>query len=559
MTIPAKPEKCLSTTGVGSSRLFDALFLALMGAMVVVVATTAADYGISVDEFLFDPYGVKSLAYYQTLGADRSVFDWYDSYLYGPWFHILVAALQSLDLMPPFDMRHLVTGMLSLVGLVGVYLTGAVVFNRRVGFVAVCLLLLTGNYYGHMFNSPVDVPYLVAMTFATLAAIIAFDGKRRYFFGWVLLVGLLVGLATATRVGGIMLVAYVAVAAGLALLDRIGVAPEGRHGERRGVSFAGAVAAGVIVIVVAAAFTWAAWPWLHEDPWNRLRETVAHFGKIQMDYASLVWGIPFRTTALPWYYIPLNLIARLAEPFTALLGLGLVLSIFAIRRAVIAASVWHDGWQAAGRRLIACVAERRAPAVVVFAALFPLFYIVLSDAVLYDGIRHVLFTVPMLALLAGWAAEPLWGWLRCCRPLAGLVLGVIVGYGVWAVATLHPDEYIRISAFAGGTRDGAPRFESDYWGNGVAEGITRLKEYLDLEARNGRPVTAPRVLIAISYREQVAAPYLPKDWQHVDTKEAAQFAVAPTRWQWQPPDWAQPIAEISRQGIVLAVVYDMRH
>jgi hypothetical protein len=539
-------------------RTFDAGFSVLMGAMIVLAAATAADYGISVDEFLFDTYGGKALDYYRTWGADRSLFEWYDNYLYGPWFQMVVAALQSFDLMAPFDMRHLATGLLSLIGLCGVYWTGAVVFNRRVAFVAVCLLLLSGNYYGHMFNSPIDAPYLVAMTFATLGIVLAFRGRPRRFLARALLVGVLVGWAAATRVGGIMLLAYVGVAAGLAVIDRWGVSPEARPGERDGVTLTGAIASVVLIVAVAAAVTWAAWPWLHEDTIARLKGALGHFGKIEMDYTSLVWGVPFRTTALPWYYIPLNLIARLAEPFTVLLGLGLVFAALGAARGMAEATVWRDGAVLAARRVLGIAARERGAVIVAFAALFPLLYIVATGAVLYDGIRHVLFTAPMLALLAARAAEPLWPWFARVRLPAALALGALVGYGVWAVATLHPNEYIRISAFAGGTRYGAPRFESDYWGTAVGEGIERLREYLDLEARNGRPVESPRVLIGISYRENLAAPYLPKGWTHVDTKEAAQFAVAPTRWQWQPPEWAHPIAEVVRQGIVLAVVYDMR-
>jgi len=37
------------------------------------------------------------------------------------------------------------------------------VFNARVGLVACVLLLLSGNYYGHMFNSPADAPFFAKL------------------------------------------------------------------------------------------------------------------------------------------------------------------------------------------------------------------------------------------------------------------------------------------------------------------------------------------------------------------------------------------------------------
>lgn len=538
--------------------LFDGLFLALMGLMAVVVTMTAADNGISVDEFLFDTYGAKSLSYYTTMGVDRSSFVWYDNFLYGPWFHMVVATLQSLDLAPPFDVRHIATGFLSLIGLVGVFAIGRRVFNARTGFFAVVLLLLTGNYYGHMFNSPVDAPFIVAMTWAVWGIIAVFAGDGRRMWLKVLACGILVGLAVATRVGGVILVGYVAGAATLAVLDRLALTPETRDRRHSPLSVGVVLASALTVIVVAGAAAYALWPWIQEDTINRIRSALAHFGKIEMDYNSVVWGIPFRTTELPWYYIPLNLVGRLAEPFTILLGIGLALGTAGAWRAIVGAGEWRDGFWATVARLTAVIARRRAVAVILVAAVFPLAYVVATHAVLYDGIRHVMFTVPMLALVAAWAAEWVWPRLAVFALPAAIVGGAVVGYDIVSMAKLHPQEYIRISAFAGGTRYGAPLFETDYWGNGVAEGIERLKEYLELEARNGRPVSTPRVLAGISYRENLAAPLFPKDWVHVDTREAADFAVAPTRWNWEPPAWAQPIALVRREGQVLAVVYDLR-
>jgi hypothetical protein len=73
---------------------------ALLGAALVVGLSTAADYGLTVDEFNVDDYGPKALAWYTSGFIDRSHFEtvefplWY----YGPWFsnaHGLCAVLRS--------------------------------------------------------------------------------------------------------------------------------------------------------------------------------------------------------------------------------------------------------------------------------------------------------------------------------------------------------------------------------------------------------------------------------------------------------------------------------
>ena len=72
---------------------------AVLGAVLVVGLATAADYGLTVDEFNTDDYGPKALAWYTSGFNDRSHFEtvefslWY----YGPWFHMLTAYVQSFD------------------------------------------------------------------------------------------------------------------------------------------------------------------------------------------------------------------------------------------------------------------------------------------------------------------------------------------------------------------------------------------------------------------------------------------------------------------------------
>ena len=81
---------------------------ALLGAVLVVGLATAADYGLTVDEFNTDDYGPKALAWYTSGFKDRSHFEtvefslWY----YGPWFHMLTAYVQSFDFADRITVRH---------------------------------------------------------------------------------------------------------------------------------------------------------------------------------------------------------------------------------------------------------------------------------------------------------------------------------------------------------------------------------------------------------------------------------------------------------------------
>src|SRR5438270_570864 len=82
-----------------------------MPAVIVIGLASVGDYGITIDEFNADDYGPKSLAWYSSGFTDRSSFQnvedtlWY----YGPWSHMLIAAVQSLGIGDHWTVRHVVT------------------------------------------------------------------------------------------------------------------------------------------------------------------------------------------------------------------------------------------------------------------------------------------------------------------------------------------------------------------------------------------------------------------------------------------------------------------
>lgn len=108
-------------TRPGAGFAFDAEILiaaALLTAALVVGLSTAADYGLTVDEFNADDYGPKALAWYTSGFKDRSHFDtvefslWY----YGPWFPMLTGYVQSFDFADRITVRHVMTFLAGLAG-----------------------------------------------------------------------------------------------------------------------------------------------------------------------------------------------------------------------------------------------------------------------------------------------------------------------------------------------------------------------------------------------------------------------------------------------------------
>jgi hypothetical protein len=183
-----------------------------------------------------------------------------------------------------------------------------------------------------------------------------------------------------------------------------------------------------------------------------------------------------------------------------------------------------------GLRGPALLLARSRNVLVVWAAVVaPVGFIMIRQATLYDGIRHTLFVVPMLALLGGWALI----WLlrklrRACGLIAMLAAACIISAIVNSVI-LHPLEYIATNAFAGGTAGSYGRFDLDYWAVSATEALRRLERRLD--ANGAFADNPPSLLMCIPWREHMVRPMLNKNWQMELDAKKADFVIETERWR----------------------------
>jgi 4-amino-4-deoxy-L-arabinose transferase-like glycosyltransferase len=133
--------------------------------------------------------------------------------------------------------------------------------GERGGVLSLLFLALTPVFYGHSFYNAKDIPFAALYALA-VAGILACDDWPRVRWGRVVGAGILVGLAAAVRVGGLVLFGY-ALALWLALLLLRSGAPASWPSRsdvlRLAAAWGAAVAAGWTAMV-------AFWPWAMLDP-----------------------------------------------------------------------------------------------------------------------------------------------------------------------------------------------------------------------------------------------------------------------------------------------------
>jgi hypothetical protein len=528
---------------------------ALLGIAVVIGLMTASHYGLTVDEFNTDDYGPKALAWYTSFGADRSHFETVEEYLwyYGPWHQILTAIAQSLLPADPITVRHAMTFLAGIAGLAALVPIARLSVGRWVGPVAIALSLMTGYLYGGLFFTPIDVPFLAAITWATWAVLLMARGTAPTWPATVA-AGLLTGLAMATRTGGIITHAYLVAAMALVALDAV---ISQRHAAAPLLlRIAGRTLAAIAIAWMTAI---ALWPWLQiGNPFEQFATAYWHFTNMPMEFQFQSWGRELTTNALPWYYIPSQFLVRLPEGFLILLACGASAATYVTFKFARATSIRLTRQGLAGLAVPARVLARsRGTLVVIAAVVVPVGFMMVTGATHYDGIRHILFVVPMLALLAGALLVRLLSVLRS-RPMIAfaVVAAAVVHFGatVWTLGRLHPLEYAAMNSLAGGVKGADGRFELDYWGTSVGEALRLLERRIDGDARFA--ARAPRVMVCMTHRDWAAGKLFRRAWIVETDLAKADFIIDTERWRCGQDVSATLLDEVTRLGVSFARIYE---
>lgn len=528
--------------------VWDQLSRLLLFCLTVVAALTFQSYGISTDEEVQHLYGQKLLAFYLSGFRDWSAFGFKDLYLYGGLFDVTVALLAPWSPFDEYDTRHLLCAIVGVLGIAGTWRLGRLAGGARAGFLAAAMLALAGVYYGAMFNNTKDVPFAAGMVwtvyFATRMAL-QFPSPRR---PAVLKFGLALGLTLGIRVGAVFALAYLAAAAALHL-----AVTARRAGWRTAMDDARTIALRALpALPIAYALMAALWPWGVFEPLNPIRALFAfsHIRHVPFSLQTLYFGEMVSANDAPALYLPVYLAIKLPETVVA----GAALS-------VLLAAAWMVRTLRAG----GSGAPAARFAVVAQAAFLPILLFMAMRPTVYNGVRHFLFVVPPLTVLAAVAIDRVWAAAEGRGELAGravaLVLAAAATVHAWTLGTLHPNEYVYYNRFVGGLKGAEGRFELDYWGNSLTAAARSLVAFVERE-NEGRP--PPRIYtltvcgnpLAVSHE---LPPWLrlvngvEPDWRRAD------FFLAFTQSRRCPSLLdGRPIVEIGVDGVPLSLVKDRR-
>jgi len=155
------------------------------------------DYGVTWDEDVQIGTACSSSTITGSGFHDLRSLGWQDLFNYGAVFDMSAAALNLVSPFGTYETRHLLNGMVGVVGLIGTWKLARQLGGPRCGVIAALFLVLTPNYYGQMFNNPKDIPFAAGMvwSFYYLARLVPDLPRPRW--PVVLKLGIAIGLTLA--------------------------------------------------------------------------------------------------------------------------------------------------------------------------------------------------------------------------------------------------------------------------------------------------------------------------------------------------------------------------
>lgn len=550
------------------------LFVVLALSAAVAMPLMSLDAGMSGDEGYNVEQGRNVVNWFESNGADTTCFSYQNMKYYASSPDVITEYVnRKCGIENIHVTRHIFNAMTGWVAILSVGLIACMLGGFRAGVFAMLLLFLSPRFLGHTFNNPKDIPFAAAVIVGVYGMFLFFKQFPKVkWYTFVILI-LSIAFAISVRVGGLILMGYfgafgfvylvkILVERGIARRTQtVSVKQQGKKPVKKVVAkqkftpsfgklFIRMLWMAALICVVAYFLGILLWPYALKGPVKNVIESYGAMAHFEQLIRQLFEGTFIYSDALPWYYLPKLII--LTTPIAVFIGAVLYFFFGMFKK---------DSWFYAG-----CLW---------FAFLFPVAWIIYTDANVYCGWRHVLFCYPPLAALAGLGFSGLIGWLvrilKAEKPepaaevetevdatalaqegakprlirvgvnvlVTAMVLGLMAN-PIRHIIVNHPYEYVFFNKTFGGMANAYGNYELDYYYHTTRAACEWLQ-------KNSLPpvVVEGDTLYKPNPKIQVATWHVPSV-DYFLRNDTARFAVKFSRWdKLAETDWDYGIFPIT--------------
>jgi len=518
-------------------RTCDDLAFFVLAVVGLVAGLTFRDYGLGWDDYTHAEYADLLLRMYGSGFRDTGALSFANLYMYGGGFDMAAALLHKVIPLELFETRRLLGAMVGVIGLAVTWRLARRVGGPLAGLAALLLLALCPTFYGHMFMNPKDAPFAVAMIILMLGLVRIVEEYPQPSPRTIVIVGVGAGLSIGSRVLGGLALIY-------ALLGFLPLFFEELHTQgaretiRRLAHLFYVLLPGLVLGYLIMGLIW---PWSIIEPGNPF-DAVTYFSHFfEKPWKEMFDGALVSVPDMPWSYLPTLFALQLPEVLLVLFIAGVAGTLIALLRRDVPAR----------RKAIFLM--------LTLASTLPLVIAMVKRPALYNGIRHFIFVIPPMAVLAGVAFAKGMNWLKDHRVSWQPVALTAVLFGLTLplaeMIRLHPYQYTHFNHIAGTVRAADDRFMLDYWGLAFKQASDSLHE--QLAERQEFPPHGRKWKVAVCGPQRPAQVALGPDFTIGWDSHAADFAM--TLGEFYCKGLTAPLmVEIKRDDVVFARVYDIR-
>jgi hypothetical protein len=518
-------------------RVCDDLAILALAVIALIASLTFRDYGLGWDDYTHAEYADLLLRMYGSGFKDTGALSFANLYMYGGGFDMAAALLHKVIPLELFETRRLLGAVVGVIGLAVTWRLGRRVGGPLAGLATLLLLALCPTYYGHMFMNPKDAPFAVAMVILMLGLVRLAEEYPSPSPRTLLIVGLGAGLSIGSRILGGLALVYATVGFVPLFLEEFH-ANGGREAAHR---FMHVVYVLLPALVLGYLIMGLIWPWSIMEPGNPFHALTYFSHFFEKPWKEMFDGALVSVPDMPWSYLPTLFALQLPEVLLGLCIAAVVATFMLLPRAEVPAR----------RKTILLM--------LTLAATLPLVIAMVKRPALYNGIRHFIFVIPPMAVLAGTAFA--WGmtWLkenrRSWQPAAVAVFAFGLLLPLGEMIRLHPYQYTHFNHIAGTVRSADNFFMLDYWGLALKQASDGLRD--ELIERQEAPPKGRKWKVAVCGPQRPAQVALGPDFTIGWDSHAADFAM--TLGEFYCKGLTAPVlVEIKRDDVVFARVYDIR-
>jgi hypothetical protein len=518
-------------------RTCDDLGILVLAVVAVVAGLTFRDYGLGWDDYTHAEYADLLLRMYGSGFKDTGALSFANLYMYGGGFDMAAALLHKLIPLELFETRRLLGAIVGVIGLAVTWRLARRVGGPLAGLATLLLLALCPIFYGHMFMNPKDAPFAVAMAILMMGLVRLAEEYPQPSPRTILIVGLGAGLSIGSRILGGLALIYALVGFVPLFVDEIRNfgTREARH------RFAHVLYVLLPGLVLGYLIMGLIWPWSIIEPENPFRALTYFSHFFEKPWKEMFDGALVSVPDMPWSYLPTLFALQLPEVLLVLAIAGVIGTFVVLPRSDVAAR----------RKTILLM--------LTLAAMLPLAVAMVKRPALYNGIRHFIFVIPPMTVLAGVAFTWAMNWLkqnrRSWQPAAVAVFSFGLLLALGEMIRLHPYQYTHFNHLAGTVRAADDRYMLDYWGLALKQASDGLREQLD--EKQEAPPKGRKWKVAVCGPQRPAQVALGPDFTIGWDSHAADFAM--TLGEFYCKGLTAPVmVEIKRDDVVFARVYDIR-